>query len=70
MKVVELIKLNNFYFRNFSSYFEISKVILEYLICPNSNRNFPQIEILNFKLFGPNSYSSTQTQLWTLKDVL
>ena len=54
MKVVELKKLNYFDVGNFSSYWEKSKVILEILICPNSNWDFPQIGILKFKLFGPN----------------
>jgi len=45
MKVVELNKMNNFYFGNFSSYSEKSKVILEFLICPTQNWNFPQFEI-------------------------
>ena len=70
MKVVELIKMNNFYFGSFSSSWEKSKVILEFLFCPNSNHFWPQIEILNFKMFASNSSLSIQNQLWILKDVL
>ena len=36
--------MNNFYFGNFSSYWEKSKVILEFLFCPNSNWNSPKLE--------------------------
>ena len=45
MKVIELIKVNKIYFGNFSSCLEKSKVILEFLSCPNSKWNFPQIGI-------------------------
>jgi len=60
MKVVELNKLNNFYFGNFSSYYGKSKVILEILFWSNTKLEFPPNGILNFKLFGPNSSSFTQ----------
>jgi len=45
MKVVELLKLNNFYFRKFSSYYEKSKVILEFLFWSNLKLEFPPIGI-------------------------
>jgi len=59
MKVVELNKLNNFYFEKFSSFYGKSKVILEFLFWSNSKLEFPPNGILNFKLFGLNSYSFT-----------
>jgi len=46
MKVVGLEKLNNFHVGSFSSCFEKSKVILEFLICPNLKLEFfSQLEI-------------------------
>ena len=45
MKVVELNKLNNFYFENFSSHYAKSNVILEFPFWPNSNWIFPQFWI-------------------------
>jgi hypothetical protein len=40
MRVVGLEKLNNFHVGSFSSCFGKSKVILEFLICPNSKLEF------------------------------
>ena len=51
MKVVELTKMNNFYFGCFSSCWEKSKVILEFLLYSSSNWNFPQIGIWISKCF-------------------
>jgi len=52
MKVVGLEKLNNFNVGSFWSCFGKSKVILEFLICPNSKLEFFPIWDLDFKLLA------------------